>query len=149
MSQRKSLLNPYTESFAINKSCSMQSKALERLVNTAPTKNILSKFSLHSSITFMSTCWVLCDFLYAAKKRWKKHFYFRNQKISWKLLINFWESIQNTDWLEIWNRMLVFCLFIQRLDTGYFSVIGENILFKTIIYPYWNWCTQRLCSNFD
>ena len=46
----------------------MQSKALERSVNTAPTKKFLSKFSLHSTIIFASTCWVLYDFLYAAKK---------------------------------------------------------------------------------
>ena len=38
-----------------------------------------------------------------------KHFYFRDQKVFWKLLIYFWQSVQNTDWSEIWNRMFIFC----------------------------------------
>ena len=55
MQQRESLLNPYAESFAINKSGGMQSKALDRSVNTAHTKKLLSKFPLYSSIVFIST----------------------------------------------------------------------------------------------
>ena len=65
---RESLLNSYTESFLINKSCGMQSKALERSANTASATELLSKFFLHSSIILVSTCWVLYDFLYACKK---------------------------------------------------------------------------------
>ena len=65
---RESLLNSYAESFLINKSCGMQSKALERSANTAFTTELLSKFFLHSSIILVSTCRVLYDFLYACKE---------------------------------------------------------------------------------
>ena len=46
----------------------MQSKSLDRSVRTVPTMKLLSKFSFHSSNIIISTCWVLHDFLYAAKK---------------------------------------------------------------------------------
>ena len=57
----------------------MQSKAFERSVDTTPTKKLLSKFSFHSSTIFMSSCLVLFDFLFAAKKV-KKTFIFQNPK---------------------------------------------------------------------
>ena len=44
MQQSELLFRPYAESFAINKSCVMQSKALDRSVRTAPTMKLLSKF---------------------------------------------------------------------------------------------------------
>ena len=37
MQQSESLFRPYAESLAINKSCGMQSKALDKSVRTAPT----------------------------------------------------------------------------------------------------------------
>ena len=45
------------------------------------------------------------------------------------------------------GKIEIECLFsvFLELGTSYFSVIGENILFKTIIYRYLKWCTQRLC----
>ena len=74
----------------INKSCGMQSKVLNKSVRTAPTIKLLSKFSFHSSTILISTCWVLYDFLYAAKKGEKKLFYIRNQKVFSKHFVNLW-----------------------------------------------------------
>ena len=87
----------------------MQSKALERSVNTAPTKK---KNYLNFPSTLLSFLWAhveYCAIFCMLLKRWMKHFYFRDQKVFWKLLIYFWQSVQNTDWSEIWNRMFIFC----------------------------------------
>ena len=46
MLQSKSLLNPYAVSFAINRLWGVQSKFLERLVDSAPTNKFLSKFKI-------------------------------------------------------------------------------------------------------
>ena len=112
MEQRESLLNSYAESFVINKSCGVQSNALERSVNSAPTKKVVFKFSYHSSIIFMSTCWVFHAFLYAAKKGERNIFLFVKPETLFKTSHKFLISIQNTDWSENWNRMFVFRLFI-------------------------------------
>ena len=68
MQQSEPVFSPYGESFAINRSCGMQSKTLDRAVRTAPTMTLLSNFSFSSFTIVISTCSVQYDFLYAAKK---------------------------------------------------------------------------------
>ena len=46
----------------------MQWKVLDRSFRTAAIMKLLSKSSFHASTILISTCWVLYDFLYAAKK---------------------------------------------------------------------------------
>ena len=58
MWQRESFLNPYAESFAINRSGGMQSKALERSFNTVPTKN----YYLNSFKTFLLFLWTHVEY---------------------------------------------------------------------------------------
>ena len=56
-------------------------RSVSRVVWMKKAMKLLCKFSFHSSTILISTCWVLHDFLYAAKKGEKKLFYIRNQKV--------------------------------------------------------------------
>ena len=110
-------------------------------------QKIFFRFSLHSCIIFITTCWIFCDFLHATKK--VKDFYYREQSFL-KTYHKFFEKVFKilTGWkFEIES---LFSVFLYRGFTqATLALTGKNIIFKTIVYRYWKWCTQRLCGNFD
>ena len=70
----ESFLKAYADSLAITKSCSMQLNILDKSAKLKQLlqKKLSSKFSCYSCSIRLSTCWVLCDYLRAARNEGRK-----------------------------------------------------------------------------
>ena len=149
MQQSESLFRPYAESFVINKSCGMQSKVLDRSVRTAPTIKFLSRFSFHSSTILISTCRVLYDFLYAAKKSEKSSAILETKT----LLANFSSVFEKvfkilTDWQ--FELQCLSSVFLSRgLTQATFVLLGKMLHLKLLLFAIDSGVLKKLGNHFD